>query len=520
MSGQSLIQCFAPGRLNNNVPCAGLWVSALVFVCLLSSFEHAAFAQTAMLSWTAPANNTDGSTPADLSGYKVYFGTSSGTYGAPINVGNVTSYTVTGLGSGTYYFAVTAYNTSGDESGFSNEVSKSFATGPVISGVASQNITATGATISWLTDVASSSQVEYGTTTAYSSTMIVNTALVTSHSVTLTGLTASTTYHFQVMSVDANNNVSTSGDGTFTTQAASDTPPVITGVAASSLTSGGAVITWTTDEAATSQVDYGLTAAYGISSALNGTLVTGHSITLSGLTPSTTYHYQVNSEDGSKNLASAGDFTFTTTAAPDTTPPVITGVTAGLLTSTDAVITWTTDEAATSQVDYGLTAAYGTSSALNGTLVTGHSITLSGLTPSTTYHYQVNSVDGSKNLASAGDYTFTTSGAETTLVISNVTISQLASTKAVITWTTNEAATSQVNYGLTSSYGDSSALKNTLVMIHSVTLNGLSASTTYHLQAVSVDATRKNAVSEDTTFTTLGAQNNGAQTHKGGHSSK
>ena len=74
---------------------------------------------TAILTWNP---NTD----TNLAGYKVYKGTASGVYGSPITVGNVTSYTISNLGVGnTYYFAVTGYNTSGVESGFSNEVSKS-----------------------------------------------------------------------------------------------------------------------------------------------------------------------------------------------------------------------------------------------------------------------------------------------------------------------------------------------------------------------------------------------------------
>ena len=74
---------------------------------------------TASLTW---GPNTD----TDLAGYKVYVGTSSRVYGSPINVGNLTSYAITNLGVGsTYYFAVTAYDSSGNESGFSNEVSKS-----------------------------------------------------------------------------------------------------------------------------------------------------------------------------------------------------------------------------------------------------------------------------------------------------------------------------------------------------------------------------------------------------------
>jgi len=61
---------------------------------------------------------------SDLAGYKIYYGTSSKSYSGSVNVGNVTSYTLTGLTQGqTYYIAVTAYNTSGSESSYSSEVS-------------------------------------------------------------------------------------------------------------------------------------------------------------------------------------------------------------------------------------------------------------------------------------------------------------------------------------------------------------------------------------------------------------
>ena len=59
----------------------------------------------------------------DLAGYKVYYGTISRKYGPGIDVGKVTSYSLTGLITGEkYYISVTAYNTKGRESGFSNEV--------------------------------------------------------------------------------------------------------------------------------------------------------------------------------------------------------------------------------------------------------------------------------------------------------------------------------------------------------------------------------------------------------------
>src|SRR5207244_3834968 len=56
--------------------------------------------------------------------------------------------------------------------------------------------------------------------TSYGSSSTLNTALVTSHSVSLTGLLASTTYHYRVKSRDAAGNLQTSGDFTFTTRSA------------------------------------------------------------------------------------------------------------------------------------------------------------------------------------------------------------------------------------------------------------------------------------------------------------
>jgi len=79
---------------------------------------------TINLAWDAPTTNVDGSPLTDLAGYKVYVGTAPGTYGTSVNVGNVTTYILSGLTSGqTYYIAVTAYDYDNNESDYSNEVS-------------------------------------------------------------------------------------------------------------------------------------------------------------------------------------------------------------------------------------------------------------------------------------------------------------------------------------------------------------------------------------------------------------
>src|SRR5206468_10946597 len=89
-------------------------------------------------------------------------------------------------------------------------------------------------------------------------------------------------------------------------------------------------------------------------------------------------------------------------------PPVISGVTATAVAATSGTIQWTTNEASDSQVEYGLTASYGSTTTLDATPRTAHSVALSGLTDGTTYHYRVKSKDAAGNLATSADSTFTT----------------------------------------------------------------------------------------------------------------
>lgn len=89
------------------------WIVIIVaFIVLFSPNLKAA---DATLAW-------DPNTESNLAGYRLYYGTSPRTYSVVVDVGNVTTYTVTNLTSETWYFALTAYNTSNRESGFSNEV--------------------------------------------------------------------------------------------------------------------------------------------------------------------------------------------------------------------------------------------------------------------------------------------------------------------------------------------------------------------------------------------------------------
>lgn len=78
------------------------------------------------LSWTAPTKNTDGTALTDLDGYIVYYGTNSGNYPntETIDTASVTSYLVENLSAGSWFFVITAVNTTGIESEFSGEATK------------------------------------------------------------------------------------------------------------------------------------------------------------------------------------------------------------------------------------------------------------------------------------------------------------------------------------------------------------------------------------------------------------
>jgi len=87
-------------------------------------------------------------------------------------------------------------------------------------------------------------------------------------------------------------------------------------------------------------------------------------------------------------------------------------------------------------------------------------------------------------------------------VISSVASNNISSAGATIAWSTNEPADSQVEYGLSTSYGTMTPLDTNLTQNHSVALSGLSANTIYHYRVRSKDAAGNLAASGDYTFTT------------------
>jgi Purple acid Phosphatase, N-terminal domain len=410
---------------------------------------------------------------------QVSYGTAP-TYGNSTAIADTTgtmSHTVNlgGLIAGTtYHFQAVSVDATGAKASSSDQTfttSPLASVAPKIATPTVSGITGTQAAINWTTDIASDSQVEYGTTTAYGTFSAAVASQVTSHSITVTGLSAGTTYHYRVHS-----GPSVSADFTFVTSTAA---LAISNVTSVNITANAATIGWVTNSPANTQVDYGTTTAYGLTTTLDPTLVTTHAVNLTGLTTNTTYHFRVHS-----GTAVSGDFTFVTTSLQ------ITSVSAGNVKVGSALIVWATNAAANSQVEFGTSTAYGSSTTLDSTLTTSHSVSLTGLAASTVYHFRVKS-----GAAVSSDFTFATQSGAISLVLA----SQVTSSSALITWTTGLPGTSQVDFGTSTAYGSSSTLNANLVLVHAVALTGLSPSTTYHFRVHS-----GTFVSTDFVFATLG----------------
>lgn len=314
---------------------------------------------------------------------------------------------------------------------------------------------ATSASISWTTSAASTGQVEYGTTTAYSQTSVVNTQAATSHTVVLAGLKPGTAYHYATISAEGSGARVVSADQTFTT-------PKLTGplvespaIGKTALTGAGTsatasvIITWSTSEPSSSQVLYssGLwhRTYFNASPITNTSGVTSHSVTLTGLVPHATYHYAVQSTDTSGRTTYSADQTFTTPAI--TAPgPVLSQITATLSSGakgwfaapsgqgfapsgktccgysfSQATIAWKSNESVTKNevlltpVSLGGsvdTVALNNSTAFavsgNPAATTSPSLTIYQLAPDTTYEYRVQSTDSSGHTTTSPSAEFTT----------------------------------------------------------------------------------------------------------------
>jgi hypothetical protein len=319
---------------------------------------------------------------------------------------------------------------------------------------------------------------------------------------------------------DVEGNKRYTDEAPFTTDALSvetdEDAPIISNVSVGSLTQTSADVTWETDEAATSKVYMSATSPVDMAGAtivMDVTPKTSHGISFSILSASTTYYYIVESTDAVGNTATTSEDEFTTEPEPepaDEIAPEIATLNVDAST-TEALLTWTTNEGAESVVWISETSPVDTSVAgteQNG-FVTNHERTLTGLTAETTYYYIVAVTDEAGNVTTTSEDSFETEAepapADTTApVISNVAATMTGSTSAQVTWTTNEDAMSTIYYSVTSPVDTGSADTMTSAILstsHTFDLLGLTASSTYYFIVESADGLGNTAAGAEDSFT-------------------
>lgn len=192
-------------------------------------------------------------------------------------------------------------------------------------------------------------------------------------------------------------------NGSYTGVVLDTTPPTISSVSVSVITQNSATISWVTNEASDTQINYGLTSSYGSSSSLNSSMTTSHSVNLTGLSAGTVYHYRVRSRDSAGNLVLSSDNTFTTQTLPDTTSPSTpTGLSVIPTNENQIQLSWNpaTDPVTSGQNVSGIGLYQVWRGGLFLATTTSTAYLDKNLTAGTLYSYQVASQDNAGNTSS------------------------------------------------------------------------------------------------------------------------
>jgi hypothetical protein len=443
------------------------------------------------LTWEEPNDVGDG-----IDAYKVYRSTNNSTFGF-VGSSSSTTYIDAGLSQQTYYYKVKACDSTNNCGSYSTTVSmlptgKFTEAADLTSNPEVTNITTKKATISWTTDRGSDSKVAIGTSSgSYSPSEVGNSDQVTAHELDLDNLAAGTTYYFIAKWTDEDGNTGQSQEYSFTTSPA----PVLKEVTTASTTLSTATITFTSKQATKVAIYFGKSESFGGFKTVNTSLAeSSYSFSLSGLDDGSKYFYMLSAFDEEGNEYEGNIFSFTTPPRPKISNLKFQPV-EGEPTSTQ-LITWETNVPTSSQLTYGLTGSTGIEVS-DSKLKTSHKMTIKNLQDDSEYYLIAQGRDKDGNLSTSDKQVFKTALDTRPPLVDNIAVEVSikgtgaeARGQVVVSWITDEPATSQVGYAEGSDatvFNNKSALDETLTTEHLVIVSDLPTSKLYSVKPLSKD---------------------------------
>ena len=261
---------------------------------------------------------------------------------------------------------------------------------------------------------------------------------------------------------------------------------------------------------------YGLTASYGSTTPTQALTATGtFTAALTGLTPNTTYYFRAVAQSGTTTVYGTQLSLSTSTAVLAVTTSAATTVTATGATLNGDLTNLGPNTSVNVYFRYGQTGSMLSSTSTQARTATGaFTATLTGLLSSTTYYFQAVAIGSTTVYGSI--LTFNTGAS--TLGVTTGSATSIAASSAILSGTltglgTNSSVSVRFNYGLTTSYGSTTSSQiMTAPGAFSASISGLTASTTYHFQAVAIGSTT--ATGSDASFTTSASSGGTSPPHQ------
>jgi hypothetical protein len=427
--------------------------------------ESSISASSAVISWTAISG---------ILGFAYeYKPSTSSTWSGLVNTSS-NSINITGLSSGITYDWRVRSRCAANNSAFSQSSFTTTSTCTSPSTLSSSNIATSGATLNWgSVSGATGYTIEYKLSS--SSTWTGSTTSST-NTVSLTGLSAGSTYDWRVQSNCSGGN-SSFVQANFTTAC-----PVATGLTTSNLSSNSATVSWNAASGAVSYI-----VEYKLSSSSSWTVASttsNTSLLISSLLSGNTYDWrlQTNCTAGNSNYSQSS---FTTNCANPS------GLTSSNITTNSATLSWNSITGAINYtVEYKLSSASTWTSASS---TSGTSISLTALSSGVSYEWRV------QTNCSAGNSSFIQSAFTTNCpTVTNLTSSNLTSSKVDLSWTSASGANS---YSVEFKLSSDSTWTSTSTSGNSITLNGLSSGSDYDWR-IKTNCSAANSAYVQNAFTT------------------